>query len=191
LGLIEFAAITAMLNCRPKPILLGFGLALVAFSIIRWTSEASDYLIRPVPYAAIKRDLTDAVEYLPAGFDTKRIAEFERKPDLAEWREVKPGNEVVVNVPGEVTMRRAAFPIWRVMRNDEVVAYRGPVIHFNARPGLYRIERVYIWQEWVGLFISLASLLALLLIIRGRVPTLITSGQKETKGHLPIDFSEG
>ncbi|WP_232307450.1 integral membrane-like protein [Sphingobium chungbukense] len=164
LGLIEFAAITAILSCRPQPILLGLGLALVAFSYVRWTAEAAEYLIKPVPYAMIRRDLPDAVEYLPAGFNTNRITDFERKPNLTEWRDIRPGNEVVAATPGEVTMRRAAFPIWRVMQGDEVVHYKGPVIHFQARRGHYRIERVTIWQEWVGLLVSLASLFLLAVI---------------------------
>ena len=169
LGLIEFAAITAILSCRPKPILLGLGLALVAFSYIRWTAEATEYLAKPVPYAMIKRDLPDAAEYLPADFDTNRITDFERKPDLTEWRDVRPGNEVVVKKPGEVTMRRTAFPIWRVMRGDEVVPYQGAVIHFQAQPGRYRIKRVTIWQESVGLLVSMASLCLLAVImLRGR-----------------------
>ncbi|WP_242125489.1 integral membrane-like protein [Sphingobium sp. Sx8-8] len=173
LGLIEFAAITAMLSCRPKAILLGLGLGLVTFSYVRWASQAAEYLAKPVPYAMIRRDLPDAVEYLPVGFDTKRITGTERKPDLAEWRNIRPGDEVVADTPGEVTMRRAAFPIWRVMRGDEVVPYRGPVIKFQGQPGRYRIERVTIWQEWVGLLITMISLFVLAVImLRGRLSRL-------------------
>ena len=170
LGLIEFAAITAVLSCRPKPILLGLGLALVAFSYVRWTAEAAEDLTQPVPYALIKRDLPDAVEYLPAGFDTNRITDFERKPDLSEWRDIRASDEVVADRSGEVTMRRAAFPIWRVMRGDEVVPYQGPVIHFQAQPGHYRIERVTIRQEWVGLLVSMASLLLLAVVCAAWAP---------------------
>ena len=65
-------------------------------------------------------------------------------------------------------MRRAAFPIWRVMRDEEVVPYQGPVIHFHARPGHYQIERVYLWQEWVGAIISLGALLLLWWACRSR-----------------------
>jgi hypothetical protein len=158
-----------MLSCRPKPILLGFGLGLVAFSYFRWTSEAAEYLIKPVPYAMIKRDLPDAAEYLPVGFETKRITDFERKPDLSRWRDIRASHEVVANTPGVVTMRRAAFPIWRVMRGEEPVPYQGPVIHFQAQPGHYRIERVKIWQEWLGLFVSIASLVILAVIGQSRL----------------------
>lgn len=185
LGIIEFAAITALLSCRPKPILLGVGLALVLFSYIKWTSEAAEYLVKPVPYAMIQRDLPDAAEYLPAGFDTDLITDFERKPDLTAWRDVRSGEELVVDKPGEVVMRRAAFPIWRVMRDKEVITYQGPVIRFQARPGVYRIERVYVWQEWVGLIVSLCSLFLLALVGRGRF----------TLGHFrmraaPISFAD-
>jgi len=133
-------------------------------SYVRWTAEAAEYLTQPVPYALIKRDLPDAVEYLPAGFDTNRITDFERKPDLSEWRDIRASDEVVADRSGEVTMRRAAFPIWRAMRGDEIVPYQGPVIHFQAQPGHYRIERVTIWQEWVGLLVSMASLLLLAVV---------------------------
>jgi len=168
LGLIEFAAISAILSCRPKPILLGLGLGLVFFSYIRWTSEAAAYLIKPVPYAMIERDLPDAAEYLPIGFDTGRITDFERKPDLTAWRGIRSGEELIAQTPGEVMMRRAAFPIWRVMRGKEVVPYQGPVIRFHAQPGHYRIERVYVWQEWAGLIVSMCSLLLLGLVCRGQ-----------------------
>lgn len=168
LGLIEFAAITAILSCRPKPILLGLGLGLVAFSYVRWTAEAAEYLTKRVPYTLIKRDLPDAAEYLPAGFDTKRITDFEREPDLSQWRQIRSSDEVVVDTPGEVTMRRAAFPIWRVVKGEEIVPYQGPVIHFQAQPGHYRIERITIWQEWTGLLVSMASLCLLVAVILGR-----------------------
>ena len=167
LGLIEFAAITALLSCRPKPVFLGIGLALVLFSTIKWMQEAAEYMARPVPYAMIQRDLPDAAEYLPAGFDTGLLSDFERKPNLSAWHDIKEGDELVVDKSGEVMMRRAAFPIWRVMRGQEVVPYQGPVIRFYARPGTYRIKRVYLWQEWEGLIISLGSLLLLTLVCRG------------------------
>lgn len=168
LGIIEFAAITAMLACRPKAVILGLGMGLVMFAYTKWTMHSAEYLTKSVPYAMIARDLPDAVEYLPAGFDTRLIRDVDRKPDLSAWHDIKEGDELVVDKPGEVMMRRAAFPIWRVMRGQEVVPYQGPVIRFYARPGTYRIERVYLWQEWGGLIISLCSLLLLTLVCRGR-----------------------
>ena len=154
----------------PQTDFVGVGPALVAFSYVRWIAEAAEYLTQPVPYAVIKRDLPDAVEYLPAGFDTNRITYFPRKPDLSEWRDIRASDEVVADRSGEVTMRRAAFPIWRVMRGDEVVPYQGPVIHFHARPGHYRIERVAIWQEWAGLLVSMASLLVFAVVCAAWAP---------------------
>lgn len=164
LGIIEFAAITAMLSCRPKPSLLGLSAGLIIFSYATWISEAASYLTRPMPYAMVQRDLPDAAEYLPAGFDTELLSDYERKPDLTAWRGVRQSEELTVQEPGEVMMRRAAFPIWRVMRDGEVVPYRGPIIRFYAKPGHYRIERVYVWQEWAGLIISLCSVLLLVLL---------------------------
>ncbi len=161
LGLIEFAAITAVLRSRPKPLLLGLGLALIVFSSVRWTCQAAEFLKTPVPYAMLAREQPDAIEYLPADFDPHRILEVERKPDLGEWREIKRGDSALATRPGEMTMRRAAFPIWQVKRGDQVVPYQGPIIHFAATPGLYRLERVHVWQEWVGLFGSLVSALLL------------------------------
>lgn len=169
LGLLEFAAITAVLTCRPKPIMLGLGMGLVLFSYMKWGPQAAEYLTKPVPYAMIARDLPDAVEYLPAGFDTRLIREHDRKPDLTAWRGVKAGDELVVSKPGEVMMRRAAFPIWRVMRGEEVVPYQGAVIRFQAQPGHYRIERVWLWQEWTGALVSLGGLLLLGLFSRRRL----------------------
>lgn len=169
LGVIEFAAITAMLSCRPKPIIVGIGAALVLFSYMKWVPQSAEYLTTPVPYATIKRDLPDAVEYLPVGFDTRLISDTYRTPDLTAWQGVEAGDELIVDQPGEVMMRRAAFPIWRVMRGEEVVPYKGPVIRFQAQSGRYRLERVYIWQEWVGFIVSLGSLLLLGLVCRDRL----------------------
>lgn len=168
LGLIEFAAITAMLSCRPKPIFLGLGMGLVLFAYMKWIPQSAEYLTKAVPYSSIARELPDAVEYLPAEFDTRLIREIDRWPNLKTWRSIEAGDEVVVDRSGEVMMRRAAFPIWRVMRDEEVVPYQGPVIHFHARPGHYQIERVYLWQEWVGAIISLGALLLLWWVCRGR-----------------------
>lgn len=168
LGIIEFAAITAILSRRPKPIIMGTGMALCVFAYINWMSQSAEHLIKPVSYALIARDLPDAAEYLPVGFDTRLIRVLYRKPDLEAWRSLKAGDELVVKKLGEVMMRRAAFPIWRVMRDNEVVPYQGPVIRFHARPGHYRIERMYLWQEWAGAIVSLGSLLMLWLVCRSR-----------------------
>jgi len=67
-----------------------------------------------------------------------------------------------------VTMRRAAFPIWRVTRDGSEIPSRGPFIQFDATPGLYRIERVTIWQESVGAATSLIGLLVLGFIMSRR-----------------------
>lgn len=168
LGLMEFAAITATLTCRPKPIVIGMAIALCLFTYINWIAQSAEHLLKPVPYEMIARDLPDAAEYLPVGFDTRLIQDLYRKPDLAKWRGIKAGDELVVDRSGEVMMRRAAFPIWRVVRGEEVVPYRGPVIRFYAHPGHYRIERMYLWQEWAGVIISLGSLLLLWGVCRSR-----------------------
>lgn len=168
LGLVEFAAITALSASRPKPIIMGLGMSLVLFTYMKWAPQSAEYLTKPVPYAMLARDLPDAVEYLPAGFDARLIREVDRKPDLSAWHDIKEGGELVVDKPGEVMMRRAAFPMWRVMRDEGVVPYEGPIIRFQAHPGHYRIERVYLWQEWAGSIISLFSLLLLALVCRGR-----------------------
>lgn len=168
LSIIEFAAVTAMLSCRPKPSLLGLSAGLIAFSYATWIPEAATYLTKPMPYAVVERDLPDAAEYLPSGFDTRLLSDYERKPNLTAWRGVRQSEELIVQKPGEVMMRRAAFPIWRVMRGEEVVSYQGPIIRFYAKPGHYHIERFYVWQERVGLVISLCSLLLLGLVFRGQ-----------------------
>lgn len=170
LGLIECTAITAMLGCRPKPVILSLGMSLALLAYLNWFSQGADYLSKPVPYAMIARELPDAPEYLPAGFDIRLIHGLYPRPDLSAWRNVKTGDELVVERPGEVLMRRAAFPIWRVMLDKEVVPYQGPVIRFHARPGRYRIERIYLWQEWAGLIVSIGGLLMLALFCRGRFP---------------------
>jgi hypothetical protein len=47
------------------------------------------------------------------------------------------------------------------MRDGSPVPHQGPLISFDAQPGIYRIERVAIWQEKVGLAISMMAALLL------------------------------
>lgn len=58
---------------------------------------------------------------------------------------------------GRVTIHQADFPIWRMTRDGSPVLHIGPLISFDAQPGIYRIERVAIWQEKAGLAISIMA----------------------------------
>lgn len=173
LCIVEFAGLTALLSIRRiSPALLGIGAGLTLYPFINWIPHTAEYLESPVPYAMLAREVPDAPEYLPAGFDTRLVREIDRKADLRAWRDVRPGSQIEVREAGEVMVRRADFPIWQVMRGDKVVAHKGPIIHFQATPGVYRLERVRIWQETAGAFVSLLSALILAIAAHGRLPRI-------------------
>lgn len=169
LGILEFVSITALLSRKPGPLAVGIGCGLAFFAYHAWLEQAADYLVRPVDYRMLARDLPDAPEYLPTGFDLRLVRESDRITDVRPWRHVAPGDEIIVRQSGLVTMRRAAFPIWRVTHDGVVVPSSGPVIHFQAEPGRYRIERVTVWQEAMGMIVSLvAATLLLWIVLDGR-----------------------
>lgn len=187
LGIAEFAAITALLRPRPSgepwrapsPLLVGPGAGLIVFAYALWVPQIAETLRTPVDHGRLARDLPDAPEYLPAGFDTRLVREAGRETDLRAWRDLPRGDTIVVTHPRTMTFRRAAFPIWQVTRNGHVVSYQGPIIHLDAQPGLYRIERRTIWQETVGAAVSLLAALALgVLAFRRRQ----ASGRAATRG---------
>jgi hypothetical protein len=167
LSIVEFAGITTMLR-RQTPVLLGLGGGLVLFAYGMWVPETISNLTTPVPYARLVRDMPDAPEYLPAGFDARLVRVTDREVDLRSWRHLPRGDEILVTRPGEVSFGRAAFPIWRVIRDGREIRYRGPIIHFDALPGRYTIERHMIWQEGVGAAVSMGAALLLLAVGLGR-----------------------
>jgi hypothetical protein len=105
--------------------------------------------------------MPDAPEYLPKGFDTSLVEKEYRWTDMRRFRTLPRGNEFRVRTARRITVHQADFPIWRVMRNGSPVPHQGPIISFDAQPGIYRIERVAIWQEEAGLAISMMAALLL------------------------------
>ncbi|MFC4594673.1 YfhO family protein [Sphingobium tyrosinilyticum] len=163
MGIVEFTAITALLSCQLHRIrlFLGAGAALLIFAYGLMASRAMDALHHPVDYALIDRIKPDAPEYLPRGFDTSLVEKEYRWTDVQKFRALPRGNEIRVGTAGRVTVHQADFPIWRVMQDGSPVPHQGPLISFDAQPGIYRIERVAIWQEKVGLAISMMAALLL------------------------------
>ena len=69
---------------------------------------------------------------------------------------------------GTVTLHRAAFPIWRVVdAAGHEVPTHGPLLSFEAEPGEYRVERVTIWQERIGAWMSFMAGLVLMVVAAG------------------------
>lgn len=165
LGLAEFAAITALMTGRPRrPLLAGAGVILLFPYLVGGFITAAN-LRMPVDYARLDRQVPDAPEYLPAGFDIDRVDRYDRSTDLTAFRSLPRGDLIEVTKAGMVTTGHAAFPIWQVTRDGKPVASSGPLIRFQAVPGTYRIERIRIWQEKAGAAISLLSALALALLL--------------------------
>ena len=165
LGIAEFTTITALMTYRPRPVLLtGAGVLLLFPYLVSGIITCANLRL-PIDYARLDRTVPDAPEYLPAGFDIARVDRYDRSTDLRPWRALPRGDRIVITRPGPVTMGHAAFPIWQVTHNGQPVPSHGPLISFDARPGIYRIERVRLWQESVGTAISLAAALMLALLL--------------------------
>ena len=154
----EFAAVTAVLIARPRRRQIIAGLIVLAVPFGVTIGQAWRDLHTRIDYVDVARTVTDAGEYLPAGFDFDHTAGDKHWPDLRAYDALDRGTDIIVSRPGRVTLRHAAFPIWRVYRNDREVASTGPLITFDAVPGRYQLRRVVIWQEQVGYAISLAAL---------------------------------
>jgi uncharacterized membrane protein len=90
LGIVEFAAITALLprktssapHRRPSPVLVGLGGGLLLFTYVLWLPQMAAGLRTPVDYARLAREMPDAIEYLPAGFDLHFSRAYLRQADL-------------------------------------------------------------------------------------------------------------
>jgi hypothetical protein len=162
LCIAEFAAVTALVSYRPRLVTLAAGGLALACPYAVSALIAAANLQQPVDYARIESVAPDASEYLPAGFDLAKVDRFDRWTDLRAYHALPRVDALRVKMPGPVTIGRSAFPIWRVTRGGTPVPTTGPFLHFDAKPGLYRIERIRIWQEDWGIAISLAALAMLL-----------------------------
>lgn len=169
LAITEFAAVTAIATCKLRPLPAIGGAILLAFPYTITGLIAVAMLHMPVDYAWLDREVPDAPEYLPAGFNPALVDPVGRGTDLRSLSKLPRGDSLVVRTGGPVTMGHAAFPIWRVTRDGQPVPSQGPLIHFDAQPGTYRIERVRLWQENIGAAVSaLAFALLGLLLLRRR-----------------------
>ena len=166
LCIAEFATVTAMMMVRARPILLAGAAVMLLFPYAFGGLLTAAFLRKGVDHAGIDRIAPDAPEYLPRGFDLSRVRPDNHWTDVSPWRGLARGDVIRVDRPGVVTIGHAAFPIWRVMRDDRPVASKGPLIQFQARPGVYHIVRVRLWQETLGAVISLCAALLLAALCR-------------------------
>jgi len=157
----EFAAIAALAGSRLRPALLVGAGVLLLFPYLFGGLLTAAFLRKPVDQALITRVAPDAPEYLPRGFDLSRVRPNDRWVDLAPWRALPRGDAILVERAGPVTLGHAAFPIWRVTRDGRPVPSSGPLLRFQATPGVYRVERLRLWQETLGGGISLVALMLL------------------------------
>lgn len=170
LCVVEFAAITAMLQRPPRPLIIAGAAAVLLVPYIFGSVSAAAYLLAKRDYSALERTMPDAPEYLPKGFDVSEVEDLQRVVDLSRYRALPRGDAVTVAQPGLITLHHAAFPIWKVVKDGQDVPTTGPLISFQATPGVYRVVRVQLWQERVGALISLfgLTLLALALLRTAR-----------------------
>jgi hypothetical protein len=162
LCVVEFAAITAFVTRMPGRLWVGAAASILLFAAAVGVKGALIAMQIRTDYRELTALMPDAPEYLPRGFDVSEIADQQRRLDLSPYRVLPPANgDIVVEKSGPVTLRRAAFPIWRVEKDGVEVPSRGPLITFDATPGTYRVVRVTLWQEWAGALISAAAALLL------------------------------
>jgi hypothetical protein len=155
----EFATIVALMQCRPRPVPMTAAVLSLALAYVILIGVGHAMLLARPDYARLARTAPDAPEYLPRGIDPTLVSSFDRSVDLSAIRALPRGDEIVVQNAGPVTLGRAAFPIWRVTRDGRPVVTTGPLLHFQATPGRYQVERVLIWQEIAGTMISLFTVL--------------------------------
>jgi hypothetical protein len=169
LGVVEFAAITAFALRPPRWTVTAAGLAVLAAACL----QGIDYRGRALP-AKIDEVMMDAVEYLPSGLQTGKLVTG-LDPDLSSLRvplvqgpasigAVQPDGRVtlVVTAPGRVTFRRSNFPAWRVRdASGEVPLEPGPLISFQAAPGVYEIVKAPLPAEQLGAGLALVAALGL------------------------------
>jgi hypothetical protein len=166
LCIVEFAAATALALAQPERHLR----ALTAIAYVMALGPVLPHIVHRLGLALampdyvtlVERTMPDAPEYLPRGLVVQGLTETQRIPDVSAYRDLPPATTIVVTEPGSVTLRRAAFPIWRVVdAMGREVPTRGPLLTFDAKPGRYRVERVTVWQERVGAWTSFAAVLCL------------------------------
>lgn len=162
LGIVEFATITALASAPRGRFLAGAAVLGLVTAMLAALNFAPRFFA-PLDTAALYASRFDAPEYLPKGFQPRDLDRGGRKLDLSAYRGLPAGLQITLGPSGSITLHRAAFPIWQVTKNGRPVASRGPLITFDAAPGVYRIERVVVWQEWVGAVVSLVALVLLLL----------------------------
>lgn len=182
LSITEFAAVTTLVTALDRRRLLVLTLPLLLFSALALREGAT--AARPASlFAAWQRNLPDAMEYLPKGLARPEISEAERRGLMARFRRpmvsggrivAARGDLLVIEVaaPGPVTIRRFAFPVWRVEQGGRDVPVRATqpdrLIAFDAAsPGRYRLARIRHPAETLGTAISLAGLAMLLVLLFG------------------------
>jgi hypothetical protein len=156
LSVVEFAAVTAVCLRPPPKLTAAISLAILAapFTCLVSLTMAG----AKIPVAAAEAP----PEYLPKGVDLSSVTSQQRDVDLSRYRGLPRGDAIVVDRPGTYAFARFAFPIWKI--EGQLPA---KVLTFRAdRPGIYRIERRYIWQEIVG---STVSILTAILLFFGFV----------------------
>jgi hypothetical protein len=171
LCVVEFAAITALVSCRPRMILFCLGVLLIVPPYVLGGGMAESYIHLPIDYRHIARTMPEAPEYLPVGADLSGMNDHNRIANVDRYRGLVRGDDITVSRPGLITLHHAAFPIWRVTQDGRPIASTGPMIRFHAEPGHhYRVERVVIWQEIVGPILSLLAALLILCVHRFGLP---------------------
>ncbi|MDX3909670.1 MAG: integral membrane-like protein [Sphingobium sp.] len=179
LGVTEFAAVTALFTSRFKvrPIFLAVGLAMLAVPYVLLVQQVARQLKEKPDYSLLATHMPEPLEYLPGGyFDSSLVNRESHVLNLEAFKTLPRGRIVKVDRPGIVTLGRWAFPIWGVERDGKAVPSTGPLIHFRAEPGTYRVVRIWLWPEIVGAALSAAALLvALSLLWRRRDAVQMTS----------------
>lgn len=170
LVVVEFAAITAIAAHPPKGLALSAGRIVLVVPVAMMIAQAAVALRAQPDVATVLAIRNEAPEYLPHGLPAAGVSGTQRTADVSAYDRLPRGVSVDVQAAGPVTLGRAAFPIWRITRDGEEIPYRGPLITFEARPGVYRVERRVLWQERWGALASgaAAAMLAMLVVLEWR-----------------------
>jgi len=158
-AVLEFAAISCACLWPPKRLIA----ALAAAAAIQayWATpldmnvSADHFRAEGLnPLTATK----EGAEYLPAGAETPRTGVDAPITLPRAEGALAPTPVIRVARAGRLTLRRAAFPIWSVRRDGRAVPTSGPLITFEATPGLYELVRTTTPAELVGAAVSTLAL---------------------------------
>jgi len=172
MAIVEFCAVTALVLHPPRRrLIVGLASVIAAAAVFRLGAATVEAFGNAYP-ADIETAMPEPPEYLPPSFHAPGVENYQFRPDLGGLRgplvsgpvtsvsQQRDGRlQLRVSRPGQVEVRKASFPVWRVETRGRAVALQpAPMLRFNASPGDYVVRRVMLPSEMIGSVAGVAGL---------------------------------